>query len=332
MKNLKIGPKLVASFLLVVILTLFIGIYLLHSLEIVDDNADTMYEKGIVPLGYLGQTIDLTQEIRVQIMYWRVSKTEEARSKAIKTIDDARRTVDDLIKKQEELLLTEKGKDAMKDLREKIDKYVGEAEAYMKSASRDESGMSPTDYPPSFSKSGGEMRQALNVVIDLKNNANSALAEENSHVAHSAESIAKTILAAVVIFSIALCFFLTLSITRPLKTVVDVLSKIEKGDMTVRAELNRGDEFGILSKALDSLSSRLQTIFKNLRQNSDTLAGSAEELSWIASLQGCKPYSRTSGRIQTRWQARRRSFPALASNLRKAQKKHLSKLCLFPAP
>jgi len=71
------------------------------------------------------------------------------------------------------------------------------------------------------------------------------------------------------------------SITRPLGIVVDAISKIEKGDMTVRVGLERRDELGILSKALDSLSARLQTIFKNLQLNSNTLAGSAEELSSI---------------------------------------------------
>jgi methyl-accepting chemotaxis protein len=85
----------------------------------------------------------------------------------------------------------------------------------------------------------------------------------------------------VIVAAIILSLLIRFSITRPLSTVVDAISKIEKGDMTVRVGLERGDELGVLSKALDSLATRLQTIFRNLQLNSDTIAGSAEELSSI---------------------------------------------------
>jgi methyl-accepting chemotaxis protein len=90
-------------------------------------------------------------------------------------------------------------------------------------------------------------------------------------------AIAFVIIVAVIIMSRVI----RSSITHPLGIVVDAISKIENGDMTVRVGLERKDELGILSKALDSLSARLQTIFGNLQMNSDTLAGSAEELSSI---------------------------------------------------
>jgi methyl-accepting chemotaxis protein len=90
-----------------------------------------------------------------------------------------------------------------------------------------------------------------------------------------------TIIFVVIIIAIILSLVIKSSITRPLSAVVGAISKIEKGDMTVRVGLEREDELGILSKALDSLSARLQTIFSNLHVNSDTIAGSAEELSSI---------------------------------------------------
>jgi len=54
------------------------------------------------------------------------------------------------------------------------------------------------------------------------------------------------------------------------------------GDLTIRFEEHGKDEFGQMAKGLNRLMDRLQTTFINLRQNSDTLAGSAEELSSIS--------------------------------------------------
>jgi len=85
----------------------------------------------------------------------------------------------------------------------------------------------------------------------------------------------------VIVVVIIMSRFIRSSITRPLRKVVNALSKMEKGDMTIRLGLEREDELGILSKALDSLSARLQTIFSNLKLSSNTIASSAEELSNI---------------------------------------------------
>jgi len=90
-------------------------------------------------------------------------------------------------------------------------------------------------------------------------------------------AIAIVVIAVAVILSLVIRSF----ITRPLRMVVVAISKIENGDMTARVGLRRKDELGILSRALDSLTARLQVIFKNLQLNSDTIAGSAEELSSI---------------------------------------------------
>jgi methyl-accepting chemotaxis protein len=87
--------------------------------------------------------------------------------------------------------------------------------------------------------------------------------------------------AIIIVIALFIVFFIARTITHPLKTVVNTLYNMEKGDMTVRANLKREDEFGLLSKALDSLSARLQSIFEHLQNHSGTLASSAEELSFV---------------------------------------------------
>ncbi|MCL1966725.1 MAG: methyl-accepting chemotaxis protein [Fibromonadales bacterium] len=70
------------------------------------------------------------------------------------------------------------------------------------------------------------------------------------------------------------------SITR---TIV-VLSKMTEGggDLTIRFEELGKDEFGQIAHGLNTLMNKLQSVFKNIQQNSDTLADSAEELSAVS--------------------------------------------------
>ena len=74
------------------------------------------------------------------------------------------------------------------------------------------------------------------------------------------------------------------SISRPVVRVAAALKNISEGDLTTRVSdgRDRRDELGSLVGAVDKLASNLQTIMKNMRENSDTLAGAGEELSAVS--------------------------------------------------
>jgi methyl-accepting chemotaxis protein len=281
MSNIKIGPKLIVSFLFIAILTAAMGIYLIRTIRSVDDQTDLIYEKGAVPLGMLVRAADQIQETRVQLRNWRLAKTDEQRANALKIGDGAVVEIMDLVVKQRELAITEAGKKYLDDLQAALDKYKVEVYNYVNSTINNHpiSEAVRVDFPPELERAAEELRKATDGVIKRRVEVVAKISEDASNYSQRAENIAITVLVIVLFLSIALGLFLTFSITNPLSAVVSVLSKMEKGDMTVRANLERGDELGMLSKALDSMSARLQTILRNLRQNSDTMGSAAEELS-----------------------------------------------------
>jgi len=66
-------------------------------------------------------------------------------------------------------------------------------------------------------------------------------------------------------------------------STITALGKMtEAADLTIRFEARGSDEFGQMEHGLNKLMEKLQTIFKNLRQDSDTLAEEAEELSNVS--------------------------------------------------
>jgi len=263
MKNIKIGPKLIASFLFIVAITTFMGIYLAVSLRHLNENNAVVYEETVVPLGLLVQTADLVQEIRIISRDRRLAKSEEDSEEAMKKIDEIHASLKDLINQQKERVISEAGKKPLNDLMVILDKYVNEMHAY------------------GSSSLGPEMRKACDAAMVYKTNSAKKLAEEVAQGVSKDHTVAVVLLVAVGLISLFLGIYLTVSVTEPLTKVMKAISEMEKGNMTARIGLTRGDEFGILSKALDGLSERLQGIFKNLRQDSDALASSSEELSSI---------------------------------------------------
>jgi len=282
MKNIKMGPKLITSFLFITALTAFMGIYLTMDIRSLDEATDLLYEKGTVPLEMLVKTEEQAQELRIDIRRWQLARTDENRAVIIKSMDESYALMKELVSKQRELVLVEAGKKILDDVQSATDKYMAEAHNFARTTKIDSvTGLSTEELSPTVLNAANEMSKALAAAVERRVNSTKMLSDDASKLAAHSEKTATVLLTITLLLSVGLGIFLTFSITRPLSTVVDTLSKIEKGDMTVRASLERGDELGTLSRALDSLSARLQGVFRNLQQDSDILANSAEELSGV---------------------------------------------------
>jgi len=283
MKNIKIGPKLIVSFLFTAVLSAFIGIYLIEGLRKLSDETAVIYEKGAIPLGLLIETANDMQEMRVQIRNWWIAKTPEGRANAMRIIDEKQSSLMKSIEGQKGLVISEISRRALEDAKVKIDKFVEEAHKYTKSVKDFDERGNPMDggLPESVLAAGDEMTESVGSVVQIRVNNVKNISEGTLELANYRQNVAIIILAVVLLISVCLGIYLTLAVTSPLGKVMDAISEMEKGNMTTRINMTRKDEFGVLGRALDSLMSRLQTIFKNLQQDSDTLASSAEELSNI---------------------------------------------------
>jgi methyl-accepting chemotaxis protein len=284
MNNIKIGTKLIVSFLFIVALAAFMGIYLIGNMKTIDEQANLLYEKGSVPLGMLVQATYQMQEMQVRLLYWRIAKTDGQRAVALKAIDDAHAKLRELTAKQKELVLVEEGKKVIDNLDVAADKFNEALHTYVNATTTrcPLSGLTTIDFPASLNEAITNMIKASEMVVERRIKSTETISEKATEYANSAKNVAIAVLLIVLFLSLGLGIILTISVTRPLDKVVDALHGIEKGNMTVRVNLERGDELGMLAKALDKTTAGVQDIFKNLRQDSDTIASAAEELSSIS--------------------------------------------------
>ncbi|MCL1955727.1 MAG: methyl-accepting chemotaxis protein, partial [Fibromonadales bacterium] len=283
MNNIKMGPKLIASFLFLAALAAFMGIRTISSLKTVSKATDIMYDTGAVPLGVFVTTAVQCQELRVAARNWQLARTPEARAKILKNLDDINDKLNQSIYDQQKIITDEAGKKILQQVIKVTDDYTDSLNAFIKRAKAfSVEGVSLDPFPDGLNETGQKVLKDLDAAKEYLVKHTSKLSDDASADAASNVSAATVILVVVILFAVALGIFLTLSITSPLRRVVGTLGKIEKGDMTVRVNMERGDEFGQLSKSVDSVASKLQTIMKDLHMESDSLATSAEELSVIS--------------------------------------------------
>jgi methyl-accepting chemotaxis protein len=94
--------------------------------------------------------------------------------------------------------------------------------------------------------------------------------------------LALVIVLIITLGGLALAFFMSRSITRPLNRGVEFAEKMAEGDLTQTVEVNQTDETGVLAKALTQMGGSLRQMMHNIADNVKTLASSSTELTAIS--------------------------------------------------
>ncbi len=83
---------------------------------------------------------------------------------------------------------------------------------------------------------------------------------------------------AAVLLGIGLAFWITRSITRPMKHAVKIAQTVAAGDLSSRIDVNSTDETGQLLRALKNMNESLARIVGQVRTGSDTIAAASSQI------------------------------------------------------
>jgi methyl-accepting chemotaxis protein len=284
LNNIKVGKKLMASFLLVAFLTLILGLYMEHSLEDLSEADTELYEKGAKALGELVGAAEKTQEMIIYLRIWQHSKTDEQRAAAIRSMNEAQAEAISYIIRQYGMAESDEVRQTLRNWQSSMEKYGAITYEFTRNAKDfcPTYGFNVNEYPEDLLAVAKEIAETRQAATSLKISAAKALSEKSKEHTSSDTKIAKIAIAAAILLSLLIGAYLTLSITGPLKIVMEDLSKVEQGDLTTRIDMNREDELGVLAKTTDSMSLGLQKIMKDLVADANATANASKELSEIS--------------------------------------------------
>jgi len=275
MKNVKIGIKLAVSFFIIILFTTVMGIILVVDLKLLEKRDIQLYNQGAIPLGLLVKTAEQAIFMQAHKGDIRLANTVEERNAGMKAIEENQKVLREVIKGQIDAALDKEEEALLRELQKAVDKYTDEMRAFTNSLNRG----GPNIYPASAQKAADDIFTVGNKVIGGKIERTGALSKENTKIADGAIRNATIALILIIFVSICLSFYLVLSITRPIKRLVEDIHAMEAGDLTTALDFDRNDEFGELGKAQDHLSVTFRKIIKGMLLNSETLSEDSEKLS-----------------------------------------------------
>jgi len=260
--NVKIGPKLIAGYLIVAAIAAVIGVMGITSASKMNDAADRMYNYGI-------NAINSADDLKIDILYMARAYrnmlifTEPADlANNQKAIEEAYREGMEKLDELANLATKTETQALIRDTREHLKAYLQEGAAFAALAKE-----TKLDIPDEIYDALRKLRvrgDAAETTTDSILTAfDGAVAGINDQTTKTYESVRLTLvvlLVAGVIIGILLGFILSRSISVPLKSAVNMLSELQSGHLGQRLRMSRGDEIGQMAKTMDLFADEMQNV------------------------------------------------------------------------
>jgi methyl-accepting chemotaxis protein len=282
-KNMKIGVRLGLGFALVVVFLIAVA-----TIGITRMNGINVITTKIINKDWV--KAQLTNEIEVTAndnaktnMQLFVVTDKAAVAKLLEHIADNRKKVTDDMTQLEGLVYLAEGKAKLAAIKEtrkanasaldkvmklllEEGKHEAAAEIMMKEA---------VPALAAYLKAVHDLAEFQKTIVD-----NSGKDAEATY--EGARDMMITLSVAVVLLSLGIAFWITISITKPLGVAVGVANQLAEGDLTAKIDATSRDETGMLLAAMQNMVDKLSSMITEVRGAADNLSSASEEVSATA--------------------------------------------------
>jgi len=261
--NIKMGPKLIASFVITAVITIAIGTFGALKLRSADEENQKMHDKMLQPISWMGDVIQYNQRLRVNMRDAYISGDYERFHKRYEEIVELARKDED---KVQNTFLTDAGKATwaryMEIKRASLEsnrQFFALVKAGKKGPAED------LLYGDNYTKVQ-ELNKIEEEVMKSKVDLAKKTTDEVTANANSTIRGMQILMVLGAVVGVTLGVIIARSITRPMEKGVEMMKEMGKGHLAVRLRMDRKDEIGQLAEAMDAFAGDLQGMVQGLQQ------------------------------------------------------------------
>jgi methyl-accepting chemotaxis protein len=256
LSNMKIGPRLISAFMLLVLISAIVGGVGLFGAGRIDTKAEQMYNLELLGLSYIKEAnINLIAIGRARSNFLLATSLEE-RERHRQSMKDNTARVLEYVEKAEPLFMSERAKEIFGQFEKTWAQYDGEMQRALSLAekedlqTRSEALVRSLDVVRDRADALDAMMSELTEQKETR--AKAALEETRGVYLVSRNWIIVTVLVGVAI-GILLALVISRGVTRPLSAAVQAANKLAKGDFAVSVESTSKDEVGDMLRAMGDM-------------------------------------------------------------------------------
>lgn len=267
--NTSIGKKLFGGFIFVIVLMSLIIVACLISVDRLTSEVDELYSEQTIPLMKIGEIEVGLHSIRSLV--FRSIAIPEERDQDYQRLTQEINTIEPLIEDMKAIHMSEEQQNLFRTFLDQWARYKQAASGVFdleKSGKGREAKISIMN--------GGEHAEARRATESTFQSLKDSFLKDAQRTIEKAESEKNTLFtiiivsgSVIIIFSLLIAFLLTNNITKPLLELMNVATRIGRGDSSARMTGHRNDEIGVLSYAVNEMGSNISRMVDDARALSD---------------------------------------------------------------
>jgi methyl-accepting chemotaxis protein len=253
LENLRIGPRLIAAFMVLILISIVIGAVGLYGAGKIDGKAEDLYNMELMGLSHIKEAnIKLIAIGRARANFL-LATSEAERDKHLQSIKHSSIAALESVEKAQPLFVSERAKTIFTQVGKTWADYDAEMQRALAMAAKEPLQSRSEDLTRSLDlvrQHADSLDSMMSELTDQKEaRAAQALEETGAVYQFSRNSIIVT-LAVGVIIGLVLALIISRGVTRPLGVAVQAAHRLAKGDFSVAIESNAKDEVGDMLRAM----------------------------------------------------------------------------------
>ncbi len=281
LRQLSIGGRLAAAFLMACLLVLLTGGAGLLSMSRMGDSADDVSGNWLPSVQVLSR-IDATVNTERRALMRHILETDAAaKATQLKRIDDIRtQTLPTLLSEYEPMISSPEERALFQDIRTQLDAYHATVDPVLAQSNRGDEGLAEARQLLNGASSKTYLALAATLEKDTKLNAEGARQAVKS--AHAAYRQAQWTTAGVLVAGMLVCatmaLLITRSITQPLNDAVRLSQAVAEGDLSRQLQVSGKDELSALGETLNTMSRNLSSLIGRIRSGTESIATASAQI------------------------------------------------------
>ncbi|AFA48339.1 methyl-accepting chemotaxis protein [Acetobacterium woodii] len=262
MYDMKIGMKLLVSFIIIALITGVVGIIGIINIQNIQNSNVILYEKMTLPIAEVGQISTSYQRMRVIVRDMIIENNADLIQSNADKVDIRNQEIDESAAAFQETLIDpemqatfEKFMASRKVLADEFKKVKALA-----LENRDAEAFALLADTGSYEIAATAEMDAINKLVPMK--LTEAENTEKVNAAAAASAMNMMIIVTLISFVVALVFGLVLRamISKPLQQANQMIKEMGRGHFSMRLAMKRKDEIGEMATLMDTFSDELQNI------------------------------------------------------------------------
>jgi methyl-accepting chemotaxis protein len=279
LKDIKIGTKLISSFILLAIITGVVGFFGYTKISEIEEADTHLYEMMTVPLGNIAYMSTNYQRIRVNIRDYMYADNNTERANYIRNIQEIATGFYSESKDYETTLFSEEGRRLWENNERAFRNYMTYIPRIERLVEADDMEGAVVLLRGEMRTSGDEVYQYLEEMLKSKIGFAAATSKSNTELANAAGQFMVVMIIIAILVAISIGVIISRGITIPLAKGVKFAQELADGDLTAKLDVDQKDEVGDLGVALQQMVEKLKEVIASVMLGSDNIASASLQMS-----------------------------------------------------